>query len=301
MPTLDRALLEAMSQRYLLPILLFFAGALIVHLLSDRLVGRLTFKLPGRRSPQRSDRQKTLRALISNVISILAFIVAALLSLSLFVNADTLVWMVGLFSAAFGLGMRPFLSDYFTGIVMIFEDTFDVGEKVEFPLFPQPVEGVVEAVTLRVTRVRGINGELFTMPNGDIRLVRNFSRGSFSVTRVIVKVPKRELKTSLVRLEQMSEEAMTLLPNLLEPWKIVSETGEVDDKAEFTIVAKAKYGHGATLRTRIMALIDERLHCAEVRPFEQVPTVEAESYAPPNRARIADARFAASEDTPVRR
>jgi small-conductance mechanosensitive channel len=39
--------------------------------------------------------------------------------------------MVGLFAAAFGLGARPLVSDYLTGVGFLFEDTFDVGEKVD--------------------------------------------------------------------------------------------------------------------------------------------------------------------------
>lgn len=260
-------MLEPIVRQYLLPIGLFYFGAYVIHRLSNGLSRRLRPLgiIKGRANPRRYERQRTLQALISNATSIGAFISATLLTLGLFVDVDTIVWVVGLFSAAFGLGARPFISDYLTGLSFIFEDTFDVGDKIEIPLFPQTVEGVVESVTLRVTRIRGMEGELFTMPNGDIRLVRNFSRGKFSSANVTLMIPSKQLRKTLEQLEALSEQSMTLLPNLIEPWQVVSRSGELSDKTELTIIAKAKFGKGAVLRTRLLALLQDTLRDVEIQ------------------------------------
>ena len=253
---------------YVVPILFFFGVAYLVHRLSGAVARRFQpiGKLTMRDNPHALDRLITLRALVSNVISGLAFIIATLSSLSLFFSADTLLWVVGLFSAAFGLGARPFISDYLTGLSFIFEDTFYVGDKIEIPIFPQRVEGVVEKVSLRTTQIRGMDGELFTMPNGDIRLVRNFSRGDSSPTSVTIKIPAGELSKTLKHLENLSEKAMTLLPNLIEPWKVISKSGELSEEAELTILANAKFGKGAEMRTRMLALLQEELSTIKVLP-----------------------------------
>lgn len=255
-------------QDYVLPILIFFAIAYIIHRLSDGVARRLRVvdELTRKHSPERYERLKTLRSLVSNAISILAFTLAGLLSLSLFVGLDTLIWVVGLFSAAFGLGARPFISDFLTGLSFIFEDTFDVGDKIEIPMMPQRVEGVVEEVTLRITRIRGMDGELYTMPNGDIRLVRNFSRGSFSPTSVSLSIPADQIPATLDRLEAMKQEVMTLLPNLIEPWQVISKSGELGEKAELTVLAKARFGKGAELRTNMLTLLQQRLADLQIKP-----------------------------------
>src|SRR5690606_22705558 len=133
-----------------------------------------------------------------------------LLSLSLFVGGETLVWMVGLFAAAFGLGARPLVSDYLTGVGFLFEDTFDVGEKVDI----LGNEGVVETVNLRTTTLRSPSGELFVVPNGELRIVRNFSRGRFSLASVTVKLNAEDLSQALSVLEELGKEALLILPNL---------------------------------------------------------------------------------------
>lgn len=257
---------EETFQQYILPILAFFAIAYVVHRLSAPLARRLQpiGDITMRDNPRRYERLKTLQSLVSNAVSILAFVIATLASLALFFNADTLLWVVGLFSAAFGLGARPFISDFLTGLSFIFEDSFDVGDKIEIPMFPQRVEGVVETVSLRITRIRGMDGELFTMPNGDIRLIRNFSRGKYSPTSVTITIPAAQLTRTLDRLEALSIQAMTLLPNLIEPWTVINKSGELGETAELTILANAKFGKGAVLRTRLLALLQDQLHAHEV-------------------------------------
>lgn len=253
--------LETIVVSYVLPILFFYVVAYIVHRLSTPLAARLRplGNITMRDMPRRYERLKTLQSLMSNAISILAFIIATLVSLTLFVSAESLLWVIGLFSAAFGLGARPFISDFLTGISFIFEDSFDVGDKIEIPLSPKTVEGVVEEVNLRVTRIRGMEGELFTMPNGDIRVIRNFSRGDSSPTSVTITLPAYNLAKALDILESISEHAMTKLPNLIEPWQVINKSGVLTEEAELTILARAKFGKGAELRTRMLALVHEEL------------------------------------------
>jgi len=247
---------------YLLYIAFYFLLAWFVHRLSRRIAVRLLhvnrFSPSGRRL--RLERQTTLHSLIASFISFIAFMLATLFTLSLFVDTDTLIWMVGLFSAAFGLGARPVISDFLTGIGFLFEDTFDVGEKVEM----LGVEGVVEKVNLRTTHLRAPTGELFVMPNGEIRVVRNFSRSRFSTVKITIKLPGADVTEALTALEHISGEAMLLLPNLLEPWQVISESGTIGQQTELTLVAKARFGKAAEMQPRLLALVQERLEEAGV-------------------------------------
>lgn len=242
---------------YLFRIGLNLFVAWIFHRLSGKFAHRLLNlnRFAPRRSRARVERLHTLQALLSSAFSFLAFFIATLLSLSLFVDSDTLVWMVGLFSAAFGLGARPLLSDFLTGVGFLFADPFDVGEKVELI----GIEGVVEAVNLRNTLLRAATGELYIVPNGEIRVVRNFSRGRFSMSNITIKVQASDLARTLSLLTELAGEAMHRLPNLLEPWQIISETGAMGQQTELTLIAKARFGRAAEMRPRLLALVQEWL------------------------------------------
>ena len=249
--------------RQLLLILLFFIVAWILHRLARSLTGRflrLGRFAKGHRQPS-APRIETLKGLTAGIISFIAFTVATLASIALFVDVETLVWTVSLFSAAFGLGARPLVSDFLSGMSFVFENAFDVGEKVELSGLPggRAVEGVVEAVHLRTTLVRAVTGEPYLVPNGEIRVVRNYSRGRFSVADIKINISSTSLNTTLPLLESLGTEAVALLPNLIEPWQVISETGAIGQTVELTLLAKARFGTAAEMRPRLLALVQERL------------------------------------------
>lgn len=246
-------------------IAIYFLLAVIISTLSKWIakgIMRLGWLMPRFRQP-RQERQKTIQSLITSAISLIAFITATLSSIGLFVEPDTLVWMVGLFSAAFGLGARPLISDYLAGISFIFEDTFAVGEKTELPGI-HPVEGVIEAISLRTTSFRAPSGELYVVPNGEIRTVRNFSRGKFSLANVSLKIASNDLDRALPFLEELGREAVALLPNLLEPWQVISESGIIGQDTELTLIAKARFGKASDMKPRLLTLVQTRLVEAKI-------------------------------------
>jgi len=157
------------------------------------------------------------------------------------------------------------VSDFLSGIGFMFEDTFDVSEKVEFPgLAGGSVMGVVEAVYLRTTVIRAMSGEPFIVPNGEIRVVRNFSRGLFSTANVKIKLATADLGEAIPLLQALGEEAVGLLPSLLEPWQVISESGEMGQQTDLTLVAKARFGMAGVMRPNLLNLVQDRMADAEI-------------------------------------
>ncbi len=235
---------------------------IIIFFLLAWLVSKVTVWFAKRR-PRRSkriapERQATIQSLMASAISLIAFVSAGLLSIGLFIEADTLLWVVGLFSAAFGLGARPVISDYLTGFSFIFEDTFSIGEKVE--IFGMPsIEGVIETISMRTSSLRAPTGELYIVPNGEIRIIRNFSRGKFSVLKITLKIAASDIGSAIDLLESLSKEAMLQLPNLIEPWQIISPAGVIGQNTELTLIAKAKFGKAAEMQPKLLDLVQQRL------------------------------------------
>ena len=251
----------------LLLIVLFYLLALLFHRFSNRLAGRLVrvSRFRKQEPPLSEERLQTLRGLVSSALTFLGFGVATFFTLLLFVDGDTLIWMIGLFSAAFGLGARPFLSDFLTGVAFFFEDTFGVGEKVELSGTSGSINGVVEAVNMRTTEIRAPSGELLTVPNGEIRLIRNYSRGRFSVADINLKIAAEDVQKAIDLLIDIAEEAVTILPNLLEPWQVISKSGEMGNSVELTLIAKARFGQAAEMRPRLLAFVQEQFAAAEIQ------------------------------------
>lgn len=204
----------------------------------------------------------TLRSLISGAVQLVVYLLGLIvILLTLDVPAGAILTTIGLFSAGLGFAARPLISDYLAGITLIFEDLFSVGDKVEL----QEVAGLVEAVKLRTTQIRAATGELYIVPNGDMRVVRNLSRGLFSVANVKVTVAAEDFAKAFLVLDQLADTAQTKLSDLIERPVFISEEGAISAGVELTLLAKAAYGRGASLRPQLMALVIEALTQAGVR------------------------------------
>ena len=204
----------------------------------------------------REGRMKVLQSLVSGMVQLVIIIFGVSLTLiRLGVSSSAIVTALGLFSAAFGLSAQPVLSDYLSGMILIFEDMFSVGEKVE--MIEKNVMGTVEAVDLRVTRIRSDSGEVYLVPNGSVRVVRNLSRGEFSIATVRMKVPSEDLEKAMSVLGDVAHQARENLPELIQEPYIISETGVLSRYVDLTLVAKTNYGKGAQTRPELMALVSQ--------------------------------------------
>jgi len=230
------------------------SGWLAVRLLTSR-------KFTWRRHVDEK-RLLTLRSLVSAAIKVFIYIISFIVILFAFgIPGGAIVTALGLFSAGFGLGARPLINDYLAGMILIFEDQFAVGDKVEM----LNIIGVVETVDLRTTHIRSTTGELYIIPNGDVRVVRNLSRGLFSVATLKVTVATKDLSKALQVLEEVADTARAQFSDLIERPEFLSIEGAISAHVELTFSAKAKYGRGARLRTQLMAMVTDALDKAEVR------------------------------------
>ncbi len=104
------------------------------------------------------------------------------------VPVTSLVAPATLLGAALGFGAQRLVQDLLSGFFIITERQYGYGDvvRVSPPGTTTGVSGTVEEVTLRITRLRTVNGELLTLPNGEIRQVTNLSR---DWARAVIDVP----------------------------------------------------------------------------------------------------------------
>ena len=88
------------------------------------------------------------------------------------VNVAPIIASAGIVGVALGFGAQSLVKDFLSGIFMIFEDQYGVGDVVDLG----EASGTVEAVSLRVTRLRDVNGTVWYVRNGEILRVGNMSQ-----------------------------------------------------------------------------------------------------------------------------
>jgi small conductance mechanosensitive channel len=255
--TLSRAYADRGPLGITLHILVILVTAWLISLIVGRFVPQLVFAIGPRKWRQSISPKRlvTLRDLIASVVRAFTFIVALIVILELFIDPAAILAVVSLFSFALSMSARPLISDVFAGVTLLFEDQFAVGEKVELSgvVGSGGVMGTIERVSLRTTYVRADSGELFIVPNGDVRIVRNFSRGTFSLASITVKVRSDRVSEALSVMEAIGFRARSEIPDIIEEPMVISETGSLGAETELTLKVKTRFGQGAGVRAVLLA------------------------------------------------
>jgi small-conductance mechanosensitive channel len=121
----------------------------------------------------REKRGITIAQLLRTVGGSTVLVGAVLLTLNLFVEIGPLLAGAGILGLAVSFGAQSLVKDFISGFFILFEDQFVVGDVIEVA----GKSGVVERMTLRVVVLRDVQGVLHIIPNGEIKVVSNKTRG----------------------------------------------------------------------------------------------------------------------------
>ena len=161
-------------------ILVIFIVALIGQVIGNRAIDRGIGKLaatdlrPGPGTAKRqAERARTIGTVFSSAFNAAVWIIAIGMILGEFgFNLGPVIASAGVIGVALGLGAQTIVRDVLSGIFMLVEDQYGVGDEIHV----QDVEGKVEKVGLRITQVRDKKGVLWFLRNGEILVVGNRSK-----------------------------------------------------------------------------------------------------------------------------
>lgn len=127
-----------------------------------------------RHEPASRRRLQTLSATFRGITQTVILFIGLMTFLGqLGVNITPILASAGVVGLAIGLGAQSLIKDFFAGFLILLEDQFSVGDTVKIG----EASGTVEQLTLRVTRVRALDGSLTIIPNGSVGAVVNYSKG----------------------------------------------------------------------------------------------------------------------------
>lgn len=128
-------------------------------------------------------RAQALGTVLRSLTSVVIYGLAALIVLGEFgVNLGPLIAGAGIVGVALGFGAQTLVRDFLSGLFMLAEDQYGIGDVVDVG----DASGVVEEIRLRTTRLRDVNGTVWFVPNGEIRRVGNKSQ---AWARAVLDIP----------------------------------------------------------------------------------------------------------------
>jgi small-conductance mechanosensitive channel len=261
-----------------LEIVLLVTGAILLTRFATWLGGRIIARIDANARETdalvRSEAAKHRHALaqvVTWVTLVLIYCVTAVLIVQrLGVPVTSLVAPATVVGVALGFGAQRIVQDVLAGFFIIAERQYGFGDviRIAIPGTGEPVSGTVEDVTLRITRIRSVDGEVMFTPNGQIVQVINLSR---DWARAVVDVPVpasvdvHRVNEILRKVGEETYEDPELQSLLLDPPSVMGVESIEVDQFEVRLVARTLPGKqfeiGRALRARIAAaFLREGIH-----------------------------------------
>ena len=247
--------LPILTTKLLMAGLIIFIGAIMIRV-GRRMIGSI-MKMRGQKAAQNVHQVDTLRSLVTSVFNYIMYFIIVTVVLSLFgVNVSSILAVAGVGGVAISFGAQTLVKDVISGLFIWSEGSIAVGDIVDI----NGLQGEVEAIAIRTTTVRNYNGNVFTIPNGDIRSITNMSRG-FKRAIVDIRCPYEENQQRLVDIitEEM-EEAGREIEGLTAAPDVMSILSFDTDAVVVRVAAQCPVGQNwrieREIRTRVKARFD---------------------------------------------
>jgi small conductance mechanosensitive channel len=249
-------------------IVLYVTGAILLSRFVQWLAGRITGRIDARSGPStdmvRAEAARHSHAVIQVIawaVVVFVYSSASVLALQSFhVPITSVVAPAAVAGVALGFGAQRLVQDVLAGLLIVTERQYGFGDVIRIsPLGAETgVSGTVEEFTLRMTRLRTVDGEVVIVPNGQIVQVTNMSRDWARVV-VDVTVPGtadvQRVRAVLQRVGEQARDDAALGPLILDPPSVVGVESAEADGLHLRIVARTLPGKqvevGRELRTRV--------------------------------------------------
>lgn len=233
-------------------------GLVLVYLFSRRalnLVGSLTRVREARRQ-----QLVTLVHALRWVVDVVIVVMALMMLLSTFgVNIAPLLASAGVTGLAVSLGAQSLIKDLIGGVLVLTENQYAVGDTIQIGT----VSGQVEEITLRTTHLRALDGSLYIVPNGEVRILANQTR-DWSRALVDIGVAYEEDLDRVLRVLEESAAAFAqdpaFAPDLVEPPQVLGPLSLGDWAVTVRLMVKTQPGRqwliARELRKSVLAVCE---------------------------------------------
>jgi moderate conductance mechanosensitive channel len=209
--------------------------------------------------PRREARAASISAVVASSTAVLVWAVAGIMILGeLGVDLAPLIAATGIAGIALGFGAQTLVRDCITGLFMIIEDQYGIGDEVDLG----SAVGTVERITLRTTVLRGADGTVWHVPNGQVLRVGNRSQ-LWSVALLDVAV---DAEADVARASEVLRDVATHVgetadfsADVLEPPEVLGVENLTPEGVTLRLRVKTKPGAQLRLQRALRVAIKEAL------------------------------------------
>lgn len=283
--------------------LIFMVTWLLWVVLDTAIQEALKTPLNHRSSRKPSTRIKTILPLLRNAIKIILVVICAITTMAnLGINVAPLLAGAGVVGLAIGFGSQQLVQDVITGLFIIIEDTFSIGDWV---VLSTGHSGTVESLTIRTVRLRDGKGFVHSVPFGQIKAVTNQSRQFAYAFFSVQFTYDSNVDTALSLIREAGQsitEDILLKSNLQGPLEVFGvdrmDLNGVVLTAQFRTSSGGQYSVGRAFNERLKKLVDKSDDVRFAQTYPQA-VISPSTLAAPRLAVEKDATVSENRsDTP---
>lgn len=182
-------------------------------------------------------RANTIGQILKKLVKYTLYFIGGLMILEMFgVKTTSILATAGVGGLAIGFGAQSLVKDVITGFFIILEDQFAVGDYIQISKF----DGVVEELGIRVTKLRDFSGELHIIPNGEIQVVTNRTRGAMRALVSVGIAYEADIDKAFKVIEKVSKEIKDTNQSVLDGPTILGVVALDASSVVIRVVAKTE-------------------------------------------------------------
>jgi small conductance mechanosensitive channel len=247
---------------------------------------------------RRRQRSQAIGSVLRSVASFVILGTAALMVLGTFeINLAPLLASAGVAGVAIGFGARNLVTDFLSGVFMILEDQYGVGDSIDAGV----ASGEVVEVGLRVTKLRGDNGEIWYVRNGEVKRIGNLSQGWATAAVDVTVRSSEDLDRVKATLDQVTEKMSKEEPwneLLWSPIEVLGLDSVLLDSMVVRVSAKTMPGKSLTVERELRWRVKRAFDAADIRIVGGETTPLTEATTPDPTAAVAAPSVYANTESP---
>ncbi len=202
-------------------------------------------------------KRQTLFEVLASIIKYTVWFVAGCNVLGNFgIDMKSLIAVASVSSVAIGFGAQSLVQDVITGMFILFEDQFGVGDIITV----DTLTGTVESIGLRSTRIRSADGDLHIIPNGNIKIITNMSK-DFNRATIDINVAYEENIDKVIAIMKDEMDIIfknSLITGLISEPKVLGIIELADSAVIIRILADTQIGENWQVEREIRRFIKKR-------------------------------------------
>jgi len=205
----------------------------------------------------------TMSSLLISLFRYAVYIMSAVIILTDVFKMTSVLAAAGVGGIAIGFGAQSLIKDVIAGMFIVMEDQYAVGDLITI----DNMSGTVEQLELRVTKLRNFNGDLYIIPNGEIKKVINHTRGNKAV---IVDIPiaySVDTDKAFSIAEEVCSEVAKEFDTFVEQPRVQGITELRDRNLNLRIFARTRPNAQGEVERRIRKLIKDRFSQENINFF----------------------------------